>query len=443
MGVLWRVSGFSWWTTTASSPSRSRPPSRPNRTWTSPAAGSGPAALRALERAAAEGRGYDVLLVDAELGAQTGGGELPAVPAPRQGEAAAVDGIALVAGVRAARPGVRSVVLAEKDDPRAAARALQAGASGWVAKDCSLQRLLSVIRGVLRDETHLPPALLTGVLRELTAARKHRSESERLVESLTPREHEVLRCMVAGLGRKAVAERLFLSRTRCAPICRTCWASSACTRHWQRWRWPAGRGSAPSARRRGRQVGMLSNGAVNWRGSRGQFAALGAGQLAEDGALLVEESGQRLVGLVAPLGREPYEDATPVVRVGQPLDEVLLGEPVDAVGHRARGDQGLGEELPGGELVRGAGPAQRREHVELPRLQVVLGEGYAAGPVEVACQAGDAAEHLEWFHVEVGALAAPCSDQSVDLVLHVDQCRGSLDMKSLEIKRLDIKIRPP
>ncbi|CAM5736791.1 hypothetical protein SBADM41S_09445 [Streptomyces badius] len=98
---------------------------------------------------------------------------------------------------------------------------------------------------------------------------------------------------------------------------------------------------------------------------------------------------------------------------------------------------------PGESWYGVAGPAQRREHVELPRLQVVLGEGYAAGPVEVACQAGDAAEHLEWFHVEVGALAAPCSDQSVDLVLHVDQCRGSLDMKSLEIKRLDIKIRPP
>lgn len=45
----------------------------------------------------------------------------------------------------------------------------------------------------------------------MTAARKHRTESERLVESLTPREREVLRCMVAGLGRKAVAERLFLS----------------------------------------------------------------------------------------------------------------------------------------------------------------------------------------------------------------------------------------
>ncbi|MFF1444697.1 LuxR C-terminal-related transcriptional regulator [Streptomyces sp. NPDC058295] len=174
------------------------------------AAGSGPAALRSLERAAAEGRRYDVLLVDADLGAALPGIR-PAVPVQEVGEDGLVDGISLVVGVRATQPHVRIVVLAEKDEPRRAALALQAGASGWVAKDCSLSRLLTVIRGVLREETHLPAALLTGVLRELTAARKHRTESERLVESLTPREREVLRCMVAGLGRKAVADRLFLS----------------------------------------------------------------------------------------------------------------------------------------------------------------------------------------------------------------------------------------
>ncbi|MGW7416711.1 LuxR C-terminal-related transcriptional regulator [Streptomyces sp. NPDC054863] len=179
------------------------------------AAGSGPAALRCLERGAAEGRKFDVMLIDADLGTALapGGGVPHAVAVPDSGaeQDGLVDGISLVAGVRTGQPGVRTVVLAEKDDPRRAALALQAGASGWVAKDCSLQRLLAVIRGVLREETHLPPALLTGVLRELTAARKHRTESERLVESLTPREREVLRCMVAGLGRKAVAERLFLS----------------------------------------------------------------------------------------------------------------------------------------------------------------------------------------------------------------------------------------
>ncbi|MFI8852661.1 response regulator transcription factor [Streptomyces sp. NPDC053499] len=227
------------------------------------AAGSGAAALRHLERGAAEGRRFDVLLVDADLGAPLNGAAHPGqppvagpAPVPAQGPAShqgaprtngerhahgrvlgtaqeeptavssaaagapapetpasppATGGLPLVARVRADYPAVRTVVLAERDDPRHAAAALQAGAGGWVAKDCSLSRLLQVIRGVLKDETHLPPALLTGVLKELTASRKHRTESERLVESLTPREREVLRCMVAGLGRKAVAERLYLS----------------------------------------------------------------------------------------------------------------------------------------------------------------------------------------------------------------------------------------
>lgn len=191
------------------------------------AAGSGAAAHRCLERAAADGRRYDVLLVDADLGSAAGAAgavsaagvrTLNAVDAGGSsafatsgGTPPGVDGIALVERVRSEHPATRTVVLAERDDARRAARALQAGASGWVAKDCSLSRLLAVMRGVLRDETHLPPALLTGVLRELTAARRHRTESEQLVESLTPREQEVLRCMVAGLGRKAVAERLYLS----------------------------------------------------------------------------------------------------------------------------------------------------------------------------------------------------------------------------------------
>lgn len=231
------------------------------------AAGSVQAAVRCLERGAADGRRFDVLLIDADLsgpadgtatgtgtaataatgaagstpgtanganwslqqaGSRTGPPNTPGTPSTSGpassgsgsgsgtstgtgGTGAGTGGIPLVGLVRDDHPGTRTVVLAERDDPRQAASALQAGAGGWVAKDCSLSRLLQVVRGVLKDETHLPPALLTGVLKELTASRKHRTESELLVESLTPREREVLRCMVAGLGRKAVAERLYLS----------------------------------------------------------------------------------------------------------------------------------------------------------------------------------------------------------------------------------------
>ncbi|MER5348734.1 response regulator transcription factor [Kitasatospora sp. NPDC002551] len=239
------------------------------------AAGSAAAAERALERAATEGRAFDVVLVDADLGGAEGGSAIarkprqpgadppdalrrrpsPTVPSPRRppalpaaGTAGAPggaarhpaaarpaephsvtatpstappppaaptapvpDGITLLARIRRHHPGLRAIVLATADDPQRAARALHAGATGWVAKESSLARLLAVIRGVLRDETHLPPALLTGVIRELTTARRDRTESERLVDTLTPREKQILRCMVAGLGRQAVAERLYLS----------------------------------------------------------------------------------------------------------------------------------------------------------------------------------------------------------------------------------------
>ncbi|MDH6136365.1 DNA-binding NarL/FixJ family response regulator [Kitasatospora sp. MAA4] len=229
------------------------------------AAGSVSAAEIALERALAEGRPFDVLLVDADLGAggpAVGPARRPrpaaeaeaapsvlrrtagVVPAPRRSgsllapqralapavvtshqaipvqagrasksaaEPREPDGIALIGRACHAYPGLRAVVLAAEDDPRRAVRALYAGAAGWVAKESSLTRLLAVLRGVLRGETHLPPALLTGVVRELTTARRDRTESERLIETLTPREKQVLRCMVAGLGRQAVAERLYLS----------------------------------------------------------------------------------------------------------------------------------------------------------------------------------------------------------------------------------------
>lgn len=155
-----------------------------------------------LGRAKSGGDPFQVLLADAELEA-----ELP--PEPDGGSRPGFSPLA--DHIREQHPGVRLVVLAAADDPAVAARMLASGAAGWVAKDSSLARLLQVVRGVLREETHLPPALLTGVLRELTRGRASRNEYQELADALTPRELEVLRCMLAGLGRKAVAERLYLS----------------------------------------------------------------------------------------------------------------------------------------------------------------------------------------------------------------------------------------
>jgi hypothetical protein len=108
----------------------------------------------------------------------------------------------------------------------------------------------------------------------------------------------------------------------------------------------------------------------------------------------------------------------PVARVGQPVDQAASGEPVDPVGHGAAGDQGLVQQATGGELVRRARPAQRRQHVELPRLDPVRREGLPPGAVEQPGQPADPAEHLHRGQVEVGPLAVPRLDQLVDLVTH-------------------------
>ena len=119
--------------------------------------------------------------------------------------------------------------------------------------------------------------------------------------------------------------------------------------------------------------------------------------------------------------------------IGQPLDEVAAGEAVDAVGHGAAGHQRLAQETTGRQLVRRTGAPQRRQHVELPRLDVVGAEGVAAGEVEVAGQPADPAEHLDRAEVEVAALAGPRLDQAVHFVAH-----GAQSVRSVE--NLDIEI---
>ena len=63
------------------------------------------------------------------------------------------------------------------------------------------------------------------------------------------------------------------------------------------------------------------------------------------------------------------------------------------------------QQPPGRQLVRRPGPAQRGQHVELPRLDVVGRERRPADPVDVTRKPGDPAEHLDRSQVEVGALA--------------------------------------
>ncbi|WP_370144544.1 LuxR C-terminal-related transcriptional regulator [Streptacidiphilus sp. EB129] len=92
-----------------------------------------------------------------------------------------------------------------------ACAAVRAGVRGWVPKNSSLRHLVMVIGGVLREETWIPPPLLTRVLDELLTLRETQEQGAELLSGLTSREREVLSLLCLGLSRPEIGRRLFLS----------------------------------------------------------------------------------------------------------------------------------------------------------------------------------------------------------------------------------------
>jgi DNA-binding NarL/FixJ family response regulator len=106
---------------------------------------------------------------------------------------------------------VRVVVMAAHTDAWTVAEAIEAGVSGWVPKDLGIDKLLETVHGVRHEETWIPADILTGALRVLTESRRNAGAKRSVLNRLTPRERDVLQCLVDGLNRQEIAAHLFLS----------------------------------------------------------------------------------------------------------------------------------------------------------------------------------------------------------------------------------------
>jgi DNA-binding NarL/FixJ family response regulator len=120
----------------------------------------------------------------------------------------------LMAGLAGAGGSPAVVVLSSAADSRAVVAALEAGARGWVTKDSSFATLWAAVREILAGHMVLSPSVTEPVVGRLLDALRHETHSvarRDFVPDLSPREYEVLRCLVAGLNKKEIAARLFLS----------------------------------------------------------------------------------------------------------------------------------------------------------------------------------------------------------------------------------------
>jgi two-component system NarL family response regulator len=122
------------------------------------------------------------------------------------------NGLEVLDHVRRRNPDVRVVVLtAMSDDVDAIVQAVRRGAVGWLSKTESADLVARVIRGAADRGGWIPPDLLGDVLRRLPMGGEGTGSGSRLLGELTPREREVLQCMVDGLSRAEIAGRLGLS----------------------------------------------------------------------------------------------------------------------------------------------------------------------------------------------------------------------------------------
>jgi two-component system response regulator DesR len=123
----------------------------------------------------------------------------------RIGDALAPD---LCTRLRLAAPRARIVILTAFEDEALLRACLQAGAAGILLKDAHGLELVQALRRVRAGETVLDERI---DVRRRGSARGMRTDEGAAYESLTPREHEVLRLMVSGLTSREIGEELCLA----------------------------------------------------------------------------------------------------------------------------------------------------------------------------------------------------------------------------------------
>ena len=112
-----------------------------------------------------------------------------------------LDGVGAITEIRALEPDARIIMLTTFDTDTDVARAVGAGARGYLLKDAQRDELLDSIRKVHAGETVIPSALVA----KLAAGMRN--------DALTARELAVLELLVRGNSNKEIAAALSVSET--------------------------------------------------------------------------------------------------------------------------------------------------------------------------------------------------------------------------------------
>lgn len=119
-----------------------------------------------------------------------------------------MDGIQVTRRVQASAPHIRILILTVHEDEALLREAVRAGAAGYILKHAAEEELISAINTVQMGDIYVHPKLLRSLF---DAPQKPTPPSPQPEELLTPRELDVLNCIVQGYTNRQIAEELSLS----------------------------------------------------------------------------------------------------------------------------------------------------------------------------------------------------------------------------------------
>ncbi len=120
-----------------------------------------------------------------------------------------MNGIEATRKISAGMPSIKVIALSMHSDRRFVLGMLEAGASGYLLKDCAFGELASAISQVLDGNKYLSPKIADVVVKGYLNKSNDTSIMKNTI--LTSREREILQLIAEGMTAKEIAVHVFLS----------------------------------------------------------------------------------------------------------------------------------------------------------------------------------------------------------------------------------------
>jgi DNA-binding NarL/FixJ family response regulator len=120
-----------------------------------------------------------------------------------------LDGVEATKQLRRVSPASQVVMLTMHADGDVMARAIQAGAIGYLVKDCSTEDVVAAVRQAASGESILSSELANSMLTEVK--KEAAGTAKGTAPMISAREEEVLQLIADGLSLPEVSARLYIS----------------------------------------------------------------------------------------------------------------------------------------------------------------------------------------------------------------------------------------